>query len=457
MKKEQAIAEGIAQHIGGKENIQQLAHCMTRVRLQLKDSNKANLDALKKVDGVMGVIDDETLQIVVGPGTVNKVTDELSKMTGLKLGEAAAEDSLSFEEKAQQKKANMKKKNNTPIKNFLRKIGNIFIPLIPGLVASGLINGGANFAKNAGVDPELTIMKILLLLGSCIFAYLFVLVGWNTAKEFGGTPVLGAVAGMFLFNPGLADIQIFGEALIPGRGGLFGVIFAAWLMVFFEKQIRKIMPNSIDIIFTPLISILIVALLSLFVVMPVAGILSDGITSGIHTILDFSGVVAGAILGGFFLPLVMVGLHQGLTPIHLELMNQLGSTPLLPVLAMAGAGQVGAAIAIFVKTKNKRLRNIIKGSLPAGFLGIGEPLLYGVTLPLGRPFITACMGAAVGGAFQGLFKTAASSIGVSGLSLTMLIADNKYLLYLIGIAIAYGFGFIFTYLFGFKEEMADDI
>ncbi|MGW9607717.1 PTS transporter subunit EIIC, partial [Heyndrickxia sporothermodurans] len=426
MKKEQVIAEGILEHVGGKENIRQLAHCMTRVRLQLKDSDKVNIASLKKVDGVMGVIDDETLQIVVGPGTVNKVSDVLSTMTGLKIGEVAGDDDLSFEEKAQLKKANIKKKNNTPLKNFLRKIGNIFIPLIPGLVASGLINGAANFAKNAGVDEKTTIMQILLVLGSCIFTYLAVLVGWNTAKEFGGTPVLGAIAGMFLFNPGLAEIHIFGDALMPGRGGLFGVIFAAWLMVVIEKQVRKIIPNSIDIILTPLITVLIVAILSLFVVMPVAGVLTDGITSGIKAILDIGGVVAGAILAGFFLPLVMVGLHQGLTPIHLEFMNQFGNTPLLPVLAMAGAGQVGAAIAIFVKTKNKRLRNIIKGGLPAGFLGIGEPLLYGVTLPLGRPFITACLGAAVGGAFQAVFHVAAKSIGVSGLSLTMLIDDNKY-------------------------------
>ncbi|PTY78085.1 PTS sugar transporter subunit IIC [Heyndrickxia sporothermodurans] len=457
MKKEQVIAEGILEHVGGKENIRQLAHCMTRVRLQLKDSDKVNIASLKKVDGVMGVIDDETLQIVVGPGTVNKVSDVLSTMTGLKIGEVADADDLSFEEKAQLKKANIKKKNNTPLKNFLRKIGNIFIPLIPGLVASGLINGAANFAKNAGVDEKTTIMQILLVLGSCIFTYLAVLVGWNTAKEFGGTPVLGAIAGMFLFNPGLAEIHIFGDALIPGRGGLFGVIFAAWLMVVIEKQVRKIIPNSVDIILTPLITILIVAILSLFVVMPVAGVLTDGITSGIKAILDIGGVVAGAILAGFFLPLVMVGLHQGLTPIHLEFISQYGNTPLLPVLAMAGAGQVGAAIAIFVKTKNKRLRNIIKGGLPAGFLGIGEPLLYGVTLPLGRPFITACLGAAVGGAFQAVFHVAAKSIGVSGLSLTMLIAENKYILYIIGIVIAYAFGFLFTYLFGFKEEMAEDI
>lgn len=217
------------------------------------------------------------------------------------------------------------------------------------------------------------------------------------------------------------------------------------------------MHSSVDIIFTPLITLLIVGFFSLYAVVPVAGVLSDGITSGIHTILDVGGVVAGALLSGFFLPLVMVGLHHGLTPIHLELMNTTGVTALLPILAMAGAGQVGAAIAIFVKTKNKRLRNIIKGALPVGFLGIGEPLLYGVTLPLGRPFVTACCGAAVGGAFQAAMKVAAGGIGVSGISLIPLIANNLYLYYFFGLVISYAFGFLFTYLFGFKEEMADGI
>lgn len=459
MKKEERMAQDIFANIGGKENIKRLSHCMTRLRLVLKDDSKANIDTLKKVDGVMGVIEDDTLQIVVGPGTVNKVAAEMSKVTGLSIGEEAAldENDLTFSEKAARNQANLKEKNKTPIKMLLRRIGSIFIPLIPGLVASGLINGGANFAKNAGVDPTVTWMQILLLLGSGIFMYLAILVGWNTAKEFGGTPVLGAIAGAFLFNPALADITIYGEALVVGRGGLFGVIFAAWLMTWVEKRVRSVMHDSIDIIVTPLITVLTVGFFSLYAVVPVAGVLSDGITSGINVILDVGGVVAGAVLAGFFLPLVMVGLHHGLTPIHLELINSVGYTALLPILAMAGAGQVGAAIAIFVKTKNKRLRNIIKGALPVGFLGIGEPLLYGVTLPLGRPFLTACMGAAVGGAFQAVMKVAASGIGVSGISLIPLIADNKFLFYFLGLLIAYIFGFLFTYLFGFKEEMADGI
>ncbi|WP_193748202.1 PTS transporter subunit EIIC, partial [Exiguobacterium indicum] len=258
----------------------------------------------------------------------------------------------------------------------------------------GIINGGANFAKNAGVDATQTWMQILLLIGGTVFAYLAILVGWNTAKEFGGTPVLGAIAGGILFNPVLADITIYGEPLVPGRGGLFGVIFAAWLMTYLEKHIRRFMFASIDIIFTPLFTVLIVGFASLYAIMPVAGLLSDGIMKAINAVLEVGGPLAGAVLAGFFLPLVMVGLHHGLTPIHLEFLNTIGNTPLLPILAMAGAGQVGAAMAIFVKTRNPRLRNIIKGAIPVGFLGIGEPLLYGVTLPLGRPFVTACLGAA---------------------------------------------------------------
>ena len=459
MKKEERMAQDIFANIGGKENIQRLSHCMTRLRLALKDDSKVNIDSLKKVDGVMGVIEDDTLQIVVGPGTVNKVAAEMSKVTGLSIGEEADpdENDLTFSEKAARNQANLKAKNKTPIKMLLRRIGSIFIPLIPGLVASGLINGAANFAKNAGVDPTRTWMQILLLLGSGIFMYLAILVGWNTAREFGGSPVLGAIAGAFLFNPALADITIYGEALVVGRGGLFGVIFAAWLMTWVEKRVRSVMHDSIDIIVTPLITVLAVGFFSLYAVVPVAGVLSDGITSGINVVLDVGGVAAGAVLAGFFLPLVMVGLHHGLTPIHLELINTVGYTALLPILAMGGAGQVGAAIAIFVKTKNKRLRNTIKGALPVGFLGIGEPLLYGVTLPLGRPFLTACMGAAVGGAFQAVMKVAASGIGVSGISLIPLIADNKFLFYFFGLLIAYTFGFLFTYLFGFKEEMADGI
>ncbi len=451
---EEKLAREILEHIGGGENIETFTHCMTRVRISLKDDTKANLEALKHVDGVLGIVAGDTLQVVVGPGTVNKVASQISQLTNIKMGEVldVNEDDL-----AQLTKSQIKKKNDTPFKNLLRKIGSIFIPLIPGLVASGLINGTVGFLRNAGIDGSLTWMQILTLLGGAIFGYLAIIVGWNTAREFGGTPVLGAIAGIIIMHPGLAEITLFGNELVAGRGGLIGAMLAAWLMVWFEKQFRKFVPNAIDILLTPLLTILTVGMLTIVVVQPFAGFLSDGITAGILWLLKFGGPIVGAILAGFFLPLVMLGLHQGLTPIHLELINTIGNTPLLPVLAMAGAGQVGAAIAIFVKTKNGKLKNVIKGALPAGFLGIGEPLIYGVTLPLGRPFISSCLGAAVGGAFQAWMGTAARAVGVSGLPLMALIDDNRILIYIFGLIITYTAGFLITYFWGFKEEMADNI
>ncbi|WP_046180088.1 PTS transporter subunit EIIC [Domibacillus tundrae] len=447
MIKEKQMAISILKHAGGKENIRLVTHCMTRLRLDLRDWNKADTEKIKEVPGVMGIHEDETLHIIIGPGQVNKVATELTGLAG------GGEMSVN----AGDRQAATRLKNDTPIKRLLRKIGNIYIPLIPGVVASGILTGIANFAKNAGVDPETLWMKLLLFIGSGIFTYLGVLVGWNTAKEFRGTPVLGAIAGMLIINPALADLTIFGKALVPGQGGFFGIMLAAWLMVVVEHSIRKVIPSAVDILFTPLLTVLLVGMLTLFLIQPAAGVLSGFVTGMIGSVLEVGGFVAGGLLSGFFLPVILVGLHHGLTPIHMELIHTLGHTPLLPILAMAGAGQVGAALAVYIKTRNERLRTIIRGALPVGFLGIGEPLLYGVTLPLGRPFMTACMGGAVGGAYQALVRTASSGIGVSGLSLMPLIADNKYILYLIGLLMAYAAGFLFTYLFGFTEEMADNI
>ncbi|GEL08179.1 PTS transporter subunit EIIC [Salisediminibacterium halotolerans] len=452
MKKEEQITRDILENVGGKENVQSISHCMTRLRMQFDSYDKVDIEKLKQTDGVMGVVEDETLQIIIGPGTVNKVAAELCRLTGLTLGETKGGEHVAADTKAA-----VDQKTRTPIKNFLKRIGSIFIPLIPALVASGLINGGASFAQNAGVDPETTWLAILLVIGSGFFTYLGILVGWNTAKEFGGTPALGAIAGILIINPALEDITLFGEQLVPGQGGLFAVLLAGYVMAVVEQAVRKFVPEAVDIIVTPFITVLTVGVGTIIVLQPIGGFIAEGVTLAINGVLDVGGAIAGAILAGTFLPLVMVGMHHGLTPIHLEFIESQGATPLLTILAMAGGGQVGAAMAVFVKTNNKKLKNNIKGALPVGFLGIGEPLLYGVTLPLGRPFLTACLGSAVAGAFQAVMSTAALGIGVSGLSLIPLIADNDYVWYFLGLVIAYTFGFIFTYLFGFKEEMAKNI
>ncbi|WP_264739572.1 PTS transporter subunit EIIC [Cytobacillus firmus] len=460
MRKEERLAKEITEQLGGTGNIAELASCMTRLRVKPVDESKVNLNGIKDIDGVMGVVEAETLQIILGPGIVTKVADEVSRMTGKNVSSVDDDDEeidTSLEGLAARTKAGLNEKNATPFKLFLRKIASIFIPLIPAIVASGLIAGINNVIIKSGGDPESTLVQMLDLIGWGLFGYLGVFVGINTAKEFGGSPALGGAAGILLINPGLANITLFGEALVPGRGGLIGVMLAAALVAFLEKRIRKVVPSAIDIIVTPTLALLITGFATFFVLQPVGGFLSDIITKGLLGVLDVGGILAGLVLAGTFLPLVVTGLHQGLTPVHMELINSIGDDPLLPILAMGGAGQVGAAFAIYFKTKNARLKKVIKGGLPVGMLGIGEPLIFGVTLPLGRPFLTACLGAAVGGAFQAFFKIATVAIGVSGIPLAFLVHTNQIVLYLIGLLIAYAFGFLFTWLFGFKEEMAKNI
>ncbi|WP_044749162.1 PTS transporter subunit EIIC [Bacillus alveayuensis] len=454
MGKNARLANEIVEKLGGYQNIKSLTHCMTRLRITPVDESKVDIDGLKKIDGVLGVVEQETLQIILGPGIVTRVAEEVSKLSGVDIEGLDVNDLTNL---AEQTKADLKKKNATPFKLFLRKIASIFIPLIPAIVASGLIAGITNVIIRAGADPESTVISILNFIGWGLFSYLGIFVGINAAKEFGGTPALGGIAGILIINPALANITLFGEKLVPGRGGLVGVMLAAIFMAWIEKKVRRFVPAAVDIIITPTISVLITGIATLIVLQPVGGWISDLITKGLLGLIDAGGVLSGIILAGTFLPLVVTGLHQGLTPVHMELINSIGDDPLLPILAMGGAGQVGAAFAIYFKTKNAQLRKVIKGGLPVGILGIGEPLIFGVTLPLGRPFITACLGAAVGGAFQAYFNVATIAIGVSGLPLTFLVNAHQIVYYLIGLFIAYVSGFIFTYLFGFNEEMTKEI
>lgn len=440
MAKERALAEQILKAFGGKENISAASYCMTRLRLTAKDPEHVDKDGLKSIEGVIGLVESSgQFQVVLGPGVVNKVAGEVTNLTGIQMGEV------------QDLKAAIDDKNRTPFKLFLRKLSSIFVPLIPAIVASGMIAGLTNVAIRLGMDPKGLMITILNTLGNGIFAYLAIFVGINAAREFGGTPSMGGLAGVLLINPAIANIKIAGAALVPGRGGIFGVLLVAWFMSWVEKRLRKVIPNSVDIIVTPALTLLITGFATYYLLQPVGGWLSDGIVFIFKNLIGYGGAIAGLILAGTFLPLVMTGLHQGLTPIHMEFLNTMKQNPLLPILAMGGAGQVGAAFAVYFKTKNQKLKNIIKGALPVGILGIGEPLIYGVTLPLGRPFITACIGAAIGGAVQASFHVASIAMGVSGLPLTFLIKSGSILYYLLGLVVAYVSGFVVTWFVGFDD------
>ncbi|EAG8849318.1 permease [Listeria monocytogenes] len=480
MTKEAEIGKQIFIHVGGMENVSRIAHCMTRVRLGIVDSDLVDVAGLKKVPGVIGVVEDDTLQIIVGPGVVNKVAGAMAEMAGVKIGETIQENLDSgtktgkelVEEKASKTKAELKAKqnNSSGFKRLLKSISNIFVPLIPGFVGAGLIAGIAAIISNnitaGNLDAAVwtQYIDILGIINKGIFAFLAIYVGINTANEFGGTPVLGGgIAGITLLS-GLAEghtiTNIFtGDPIVAGQGGIIGVLLAVWLMCVLEKNLRKIIPNAIDIIFTPTLVLLIIGLVTIFLIMPFAGLVSDGLVNGINWVIEVGGVFAGFVLGTLFLPMVMFGLHQVLTPIHVEMIAQNGYTILLPILAMAGGGQVGAAIALWIRCrKNKPLVNMIKGGLPVGILGIGEPLIYGVTIPLGKPFLTACLGGGIGGAVIGYFgNVGAIAIGPSGVALIPLIANNEWLSYVIGLIAAYLGGFILTYFFGTPKDAMNSV
>ncbi|MFJ9181018.1 PTS transporter subunit EIIC [Streptomyces sp. NPDC102360] len=466
--KNRAVAAAILPLVGGAANVTSVVHCMTRLRLGLADRSLVQDEALKALPDVMGVVEDETYQIVLGPGKVARVTPEFETL--VEEGKAAAPApeptaGHSAEDLAAQgaaMRAQQKAKNATPFKLFLRKIANIFVPLIPALIGCGIIAGLNGLMINLGWLPSVT--PALAAIASGFMALIAVFVGYNTAKEFGGTPIIGGAVAAIIVYPGVAEISAFGHKLSPGQGGVLGALGAAVLAVYIEKWCRKWVPESLDVLVTPTLTVLISGLVTIFGLMFVAGEVSTAIGTGANWLLENTGVFAGAVLGGLFLPLVMLGLHQALIPIHTTLIEQQGYTVLLPILAMAGAGQVGSAIAVYKKLKhNKSIRKTIKSALPAGFLGVGEPLIYGVSLPLGRPFITACVGGAAGGAFIGVFsmlgtQVGSTAIGPSGWALFPLLDGNKGLgltcaIYLGGLLVGYIVGFLATYYFGFTQDM----
>ncbi|PPG38084.1 glucose PTS transporter subunit IIA [Pseudoclavibacter sp. RFBA6] len=463
------LASELLRLLGGPGNVAGVENCMTRMRVSPVDRDLIDETAIKSLPGVLGVVDDDTYQVVLGPGKVTKVTDAFRQQLG-----AAGADADALAARGAAIKAGQKQRNNTPFKNFIRKIANIFVPLIPALIGAGIVAAVRGLLVNwvtVGTAPEFVeaIVPALTVIGSAFFAFLPIFAGINAAKEFGGTPALGGAVAAIIVFAGISDVQyslpVLGDiVLAPGQGGVIGAIFAAGLCAWIERSLRGKIPDAIDILVTPTLALLISGLATIFVFMFVAGNIASAIGAGAIWLLSNSGLLAGFVLGGLFLPLVMLGLHQALIPIHATLIEQVGFTPLLTILAMAGAGQVGAALAIYFKlNRNKSLRTTIKGALPVGILGVGEPLIYAVTLPLGRPFLTACLGGAVGGAVAGAFNQfagafGATAIGPSGWALLPLLqSDNgqgyAILAYVVGLLAGYVSGFLITYFWGFTPAL----
>lgn len=461
------LAVKIVELVGSESNIESAAHCMTRLRLKIKNANQINMEALKDTEGVLGVVESDTLQVVLGPGKAKKVYDEVTENFSI----SAGGDVENWEENKANMKSNQKE---TPLKRGLKTISNIFIPMIPAIIAAGLFNGLAQLmGQIPGIDltqgTGLIVQKLFQLLGNAFLGYFAIYTGINAAKEFGGTPALGGMIGAITIGAQINDISAqlglynadvsLESVLTTGKGGIIGVIIGVFIMSMIERKIRKMVPDVLDLIVTPLLTLLITGVIVVFAVMPLAGFASDALVSVLSVIINSENqivrIISGFVLAAVFLPMVLLGLHHGLIPIYAVQLDQLGGVSLFPVLAMAGAGQVGASIALYIKArhmKNTRMQKTILGALPAGFLGVGEPLIYGVTLPLGKPFITAGLGAGFGGAFVMLTGVTAGAWGPSGLvALPLMQTPTMILNFFIGLVVSYIAGFIITYIF-IKED-----
>ena len=477
------LVKQVLTDLGGKDNVSSATNCQTRLRITVTDDTKINEDALKKIEGVLGIVHDRPgyIEVVVGPGKCRKCADICAEM-GIP---SHAGENLSTENDWKTNKAAVKAgQKDNKVKDVLKIFGEIFVPLIPGVIAAGLCAGISSLIQAlvpgwADIKFLSVLIPFLGLINTAMLGYLTAWTGYRAAERFGGTPILGGMLGLITSLPAIDDISkavgLYNEAqpldaiLRQGRGGVLAVVLGVFVLVKVEKAIRKKMPDSLDIVFTPLLSLIITLIPYIFVIMPLCGYVSSGICWVVQQLCMSSNIVvriiAGYISTALFLPLVAMGMHHGLVAIYSVQLEQFGYVTLYPALAMAGAGQVGAAIAIYIKAKktgNERIRDVIRGALPAGFLGIGEPLIYGVTLPMGKPFISAGLGAGFGGAFVMATGVAATTWGPSGLlALAVMTAGqggavHSVVCYGIGLVIAYVMGFVVTNAMIRPEDIPDE-
>ena len=454
--------------LGGADNVQGSEACMTRLRVSVRDRAKVDLDALRAVEGVLGLVESDTLQIVFGPSVVNRVADAFGALVG---GTRGAEDAAAV---AKRNKDERSARLGGSVRALLGHVANVFVPLLPGIIAAGLINGLCNVFTvwTGGALSGTWWYECVHTLGWALFAYLPLFVGYLSAREFGGTAILGGIAGaLCVANAAMPLLASYGDAqpilpmtgavYNPASGGLLAALFAGGLFAALERAVRRVMPSLVDTFLSPLVVLVVGGFAVVVAIQPVAAVLTQGVYALMSFVYEQMGVAGGYLLAAGFLPLVSVGLHQALTPIHVMLNDPSGPTGgvnyLLPVLMMAGGGQVGAALALYLKTKSGKLKGYIRDSIPVAILGVGEPLMYAVMLPLGRPFVTACLGAGFGGAAATLFHVGAVSQGVSGLFGVLVVEAGMQVPYLVSMAVACLGGFVLTWFFGVNEQHIEEV
>ncbi|MBY7858894.1 PTS N-acetylmuramic acid transporter subunit IIBC [Vibrio fluvialis] len=476
----QTMISQILAAVGGSGNVNKCGNCMTRLRLTLANNGVADQATLKQIPGVMGVVEsDEQFQIILGPGKAQQAADLMNQLIeSIISGNAQpieANDSKDLSSVAAAQRKQIKSKQTSAVQRFLSKFATIFTPLIPGFIAAGLLLGFATLLEQIYVVDQtpsqfmLDLIAYMKVFGKGLFAFLSILIGYNAQQAFGGSGVNGAIlASLFVlgYNPDATSgiysgmSEFFGYTIDP-RGNIIGVLLAAIIGAQVERKVREYMPDDLDMILTSVVTLLIMGVVTYVVIMPIGGELFKGMSWLFMNLND--NPLGAAVLAGLFLISVVFGIHQGFVPVYFALMEAQGFNSLFPILAMAGAGQVGASLALYFKAnKDAVLRTQVKGAIIPGILGIGEPLIYGVTLPRVKPFVTACVGGAAGGFFIGLVSYLGLPVGLntvfgpSGIVAIPLMTSNSGIfagmaVFVTGLLISYVVGFIATYFVGSKN------
>ena len=448
-------AQDILDHVGGSKNIASAAHCATRLRLAIADDKKVSKEALENVDGVKGVFEASgQLQIILGTGTVNKVFAEFIDIAG-----------ITASSKAEAKEAAAEKQNW--FMRAIKLLGDIFVPIIPAIVASGFLMGIMNsldFMNSNGflhINTHSSIYVFANLFSNIAYTFLQILIAFSAAKAFGANQYLGAVIGMIMIHPSLQNAYtvategvqqtqsvffgLFKIDMVGYQGHVIPVIIAVWILAVIEKKLHKIVPEVLDLFVTPLVSVFVTGYLTLSIVGPIFVWAENAILGAIQWMLTLPLGIGSLIMGGLYAPTVVTGIHQMYTAIDIGQLAKYGVTYWLPLASAANVAQGAAALAVGIKSKDKKIKSLALPSSLSAFMGITEPAIFGVNLRFFKPFIAGCIGGGCGALYASLVHLGAKGTGVTGI-FGILLCLNQPLQYLIEMVIAVGVAFVISFL-----------
>lgn len=454
------LAKNIIELVGGKENIQSIAHCATRLRIIIVDKEKINKDKIENLDRVKGsFFNAGQYQIILGTGLVDKIYDEVMRLM---------ENDFSNE--------TVVKKEGNGFQRAVRIFGDIFVPIIPVLVATGLFMGLRGLLTQEsvlglfGMTPDSIPQQFLLftqVLTDTAFAFLPALVCWSTFKTFGGNPVLGIVLGLMLVNSALPNayevgqqtaepLLFFGFIKVIGyQGSVLPAFITGIIGTKVEKFLKTKVPDSLDLILTPFLTLFVSITLGLFVIGPIFHSIELGVLHGVEFLLQLPLGIGGLIYGSFGQLLGILGIHHILNFLEINMLSQTGWNMLNPIGTCGNMAQAGAVLAVAMKTVSPKMKQIAYPSCFSATLGITEPAVFGVNLRLGKPFIMAMIGGGVGGFLASILNLKATGMALTGIPGTLLYLNNQLPLYILVNIVAFAVAFILTFTIGYKNTSSE--